>query len=320
MKKKIIAIIVVTIFLSAFSTFLYFYITMKPFRVGNYEYAFEHYNEWYEFDFSMSLEKYYGQEKKVKIPSHFLFGKIKYISYEAFEDNIYIENVIIPDTVRGIRIDAFSNCSNLKYIHLSTSLDYIDQAAFYHCTSLSEIVFPESLEIISCGAFNSCTSLKKIYIPEKLCFIGAGAFVGCTNLTNVEGGDGLEEIEENAFSGTPWLAEYEGDFVQINNILIKYNGQEKMVVIPENIVSTSSDAFCDSVVEEIYLNNVTNFNLVSYEYVKTNRKIKVHFENADECHIITHESTPKSFIFCGPEESHAIQYAKENGIEYIIEE
>ena len=58
--------------------------------------------------------------------------------------------------------------------------------------------------------------------------------------------EGLEEIETSTFWNTPWLDEYEGDFVQINDILIKYKGQEKVVAIPENIVSTSSKVFYDS--------------------------------------------------------------------------
>lgn len=389
MKKKVIAIIISAILISAIGTFLYFYISMKQFRVGDYEYAFVYFSghEWYEFDYELSIEKYYGEDKDVKIPSHFLFWKTTYIENRAFEDNFYIENVIIPDTVTGIGKRAFSNCSNLKSIKFSNSLDYIDTNAFRDCTSLSEVTFPESLRIIDINAFNGCTSLKSIYIPEKVRIIGDGVFANCTNLKTVTSGEGLEEIGVDAFWNTPWLDEYEGDFVQLNNILmeyrgkdneidipeniriisseafancsniisvtggeglekiesgafedtqwfedyeadfvelnnilIKYKGKERAVAIPENIVSTCENAFTHTNVEEIYMNNVSEFNLYSTGYPKTSGgKTKIHFKNTEEFEA-TAWFIDESFIFCGSEDSLAIQYAQENGIEYIIEE
>ena len=320
MKKKVIAIMLLVILISAVSAFLYLYISKKNFRVGAYGYSFDNHDEWYDLDFSLSVNKYYGEEKDIKIPSHFLFWKITHIGMFLFKNNTDIENAYIPDTVIEIESEAFINCSNLKSVRFSDSLDYIALRAFYNCTSLSEIELPESLDCIGYNVFNGCTSLESIYIPEKVRFIGDGAFYYCSNLKSVTGGAGLEVIEENAFEKTPWLDEYEGDFVQINNILIKYKGQEKEVVIPENIVSTSSDAFYDSEVEEIYMNDIRDFNLwISSEFVKINGKVKIHFGNSDEFKVTAWDPQER-FIFCCPSDSLAIQYAKENGIEYIIEE
>jgi len=382
MKKKVIAIIFLVILISAVSAFLYLYISKNNFRVGIYEYSFDNHDEWYDLDFSLSVKKYYGEEKDIKIPSHFLFWKITHIGMLLFKDNTYIENISIPDTVTSIGAEAFFNCSNLKSVKLSNSLDYINFNAFRNCTSLSEIELPESLTSIDYNVFGKCISLESIYIPEKVRFIGYGAFYCCTNLKSVTGGEGLEEIEADVFGKTPWLNEYEGDFVQLNNILIKYKGQDnnidipdniriisseafsdclnitsvtggegleiiasdvfddtqwieeyegdfvelnnilirykgqdKVVNIPENIVNTCEDAFSGSHVEEIYMNNVIEFNLFSTGYNKT----KIHFENMDEFKA-TAWFIDESFIFCGPEDSLPIQYAKENGIEYIIEE
>lgn len=220
---------------------------MKQFRVGDYEYEFVYFSghEWYDFDYELFIEKYYGEENDVKIPSHFLFWKITYIGAHAFEDNFYIENVIIPDTVIEIRDDAFRNCNNLKSIQLSSSLQYIDNATFSQCTELSEVTFPESLEAIDINAFSYCTSLKSIHIPEKVRIIEGGAFGGCTNLKTVTGGEGLEEIKVSTFGNTPWLDEYEGDFVQFSDILMEYRGKDNEIDIPENIRIISSDAFAD---------------------------------------------------------------------------
>lgn len=68
------------------------------------------------------------------------------------------------------------------------------------------------------------------------------------------------------------------------------------------------------------MNNVSEFNLYSTGYPKTSGgKTKIHFKNMDEFEA-TAWFIDESFIFCGSEDSLAIQYAKENGIEYIIEE
>ena len=68
------------------------------------------------------------------------------------------------------------------------------------------------------------------------------------------------------------------------------------------------------------MNDIRDFNLwISSEFVKINGKVKIHFGNSDEFKVTAWDPQER-FIFCGHSDSLAIQYAEENGIEYIIEE
>lgn len=69
----------------------------------------------------------------------------------------------IPDGVKGIGLDAFNQCSNLKQILIPEGVTSISDAAFYHCTSLQTITLPESLEELGYNVFSECESLKAIY-------------------------------------------------------------------------------------------------------------------------------------------------------------
>ena len=96
----------------------------------------------------------------------------------------------------------------------------IGPAAFAEKSTLTEVTLPAGLEKIDDYAFINCTSLSKITVGKKLWSIGI-----------------------SVFEGTPWLAAQTGDFVVTgDSVLIKYQGTESAVKIPDGIRHTS-DAF-----------------------------------------------------------------------------
>ncbi len=96
------------------------------------------------------LLRYVGSEAEVTIPAG-----VRTIGPEAFRDS-GVERVILPDTVRVIRENAFAGCS-----------------------ALTEVVLPPYLEKIADGAFRDCSVLRSITLPASLQEIAASAFDGC---------------------------------------------------------------------------------------------------------------------------------------------
>ena len=86
------------------------------------------------------------------------------------------ENIIIPDVVTEIGINAFYNCYNITTINIPNSVTRICDYAFYNCESLSSITIPNSVNEIGMETFAFCDKLKSIIIPNSVQYIGIGAF------------------------------------------------------------------------------------------------------------------------------------------------
>lgn len=75
------------------------------------------------------------------------------IAANAFERNIHINAVRLPDTVTQIGENAFFYCSNLAIVTLPEGLKEVGDGAFYGCSALKEIVIPASVSYIGAQAF-----------------------------------------------------------------------------------------------------------------------------------------------------------------------
>ena len=69
------------------------------------------------------------------------------------------------DTVTLIDCYAFSSCSSLKDITISSSVTYISIYAFASCSKLETITIGENVETIGGNTFYYCSSLKSNTIP-----------------------------------------------------------------------------------------------------------------------------------------------------------
>jgi hypothetical protein len=68
-----------------------------------------------------------------------------------------------------IGMEAFCNCTNLKYVNkLPSTLNEIGDEAFYNCYILDSIEFPEGLQVIGGSAFEGCESSMRIKIASAL--------------------------------------------------------------------------------------------------------------------------------------------------------
>jgi hypothetical protein len=91
----------------------------------------------------------------------------------------------VPDGVRSIEADAFSECVGLTSIFLPNSLEIIGDGAFGYNPQLTSLVIPNSVTYIGTTAFWICQGLTHITIPASVTYIGYQAFESCTGLRSI---------------------------------------------------------------------------------------------------------------------------------------
>lgn len=131
-----------------------------------------------------------------------------------------------------------------KYVLYDDGTAIISQ----HTGNESEIVVPDLLGgypvySIASGAFYANQNVTSVTFGKNLQVIGSSAFNGCPLLENVTIPETVWGIYPEAFADTPWYNKLTDEFVIVgDSVLLKYNGTESNVVIP-NTVKHISDAF-----------------------------------------------------------------------------
>ena len=110
-----------------------------------------------------------------------------------------ITNVVIPNTVTAIGINAFYNCSSLTSVTIPNSVTSIGDGVFDNCIGLTSVTIGNGVTSIGNGVFNNCSSLTSVTIPDSVTSIGNSAFNGCSGLTSVTIGSGVTSIGNYAF-------------------------------------------------------------------------------------------------------------------------
>ncbi len=124
-----------------------------------------------------------------------------------------------------------------------TLTKYAGEYAFADCVSLEEIVFAESFKdknIEKYFAYN-CKNLKNISLPNNIEFIGDMAFNGCSLIQYFDIPESVNRVYYGAFYNTAWFESLKEKFEIVGNgVLLKYNGTDTEVTIPENVKCISS--------------------------------------------------------------------------------
>ena len=134
-------------------------------------------------------------------------SELKTIKDYAFFKCISLNNFEMPNTTLSVGNSSFRYNASPTDIHLSTSLNYIDEYAFGEC-GFSHITLPESLANIQAGAFINNEHLQEITLPERLQGLGSAAFENNSALESVTFHTALETmtIGNNAFNLCPVLS------------------------------------------------------------------------------------------------------------------
>lgn len=143
-------------------------------------------------------------------------------------------HVVIPEGITAIEENVFFN-KTMESVAFPSTLVRIGKYAFFCCRDLKNIKLPVNLEEAAEGAFDNCISLESADLSEtKLVRIENYLFNRCGKLATVIFPDKVTEIGSLAFSSTLSL---------------------KNVKIPVNTRFIGLDAFRESGVEEVALNN-----------------------------------------------------------------
>lgn len=138
---------------------------------------------------------------KVEVPAEIDGLPVQVIGEHAFASIPAITEIVLPNTVKTIDKQAFTQCTSLEKINIPDKVKQIKDETFLSCKALKEVRLPNYTNSIGVRAFWGCTSLEKINIPPTVKTIGEQAFQDCKCLVNIDIPDGVTSIENNTFNG-----------------------------------------------------------------------------------------------------------------------
>ncbi len=150
---------------------------------------------------------------------------------KEYEDTYAVENKAESGDVYTFYIPY-----SLKKVTVTNDLK---SQAFENCIGIEEVVIEKNVNKIGESAFRNCTGLKKLKF-KSIGLIEKYAFSNCNNLFDVEFPDTVFGVSYCAFEGNPWLDNRMEEFVLVGDgVLLKYNGTDKNVIIPDTVKSIS---------------------------------------------------------------------------------
>lgn len=90
----------------------------------------------------------------------------------SFSGAVYLEHVIIPDSVSIIDTAAFEYCEKLSQVDIGSNVSVIEELTFLGCRSLKQITLPESLSTLGGNVFGDNYDLISASPLERICFLG----------------------------------------------------------------------------------------------------------------------------------------------------
>ena len=185
----------------------------------------------------------------VTIPEKINGTDVVEISGGAFLYRSAVTNIVIPDSVTKIGVNAFLGtgwhdslsdgpvyAGKVLYSYKGTmpentvitiaqgTLSVVD-SAFSARENLTGVVFADSVRYIGSCAFSDCTALSAAVLPGSLVSIGSQAFSNCTSLSSVTVNSDIAFIGSEAFLNTPWLNSQPAGPLYVGKTLYKYCGK-----------------------------------------------------------------------------------------------
>ena len=130
--------------------------------------------------------------------------------------NVFGPEWTVPDTVKIIAREAFSNNETLKTLHLPEGLEIIGERAFMAC-GLREIVLPASVRKVGDMAFWECGSLRKAVILNPETRVPPNTFCDCGRLREIQYGSQLFSDRFFHLKGLPFLTPHMEDEANLDH-------------------------------------------------------------------------------------------------------
>ncbi len=227
--------------------------------------------DWYSDEFSADLTLYANWvNEEDGIPYVYVElddGTIEIRSYTGHRRYITIPDTIDGKPVTSIGIEAFAKESDLREVHLPSSLVRIRDGAFSGCSNLIGITIPDSVTVIGDMAFYDNLRLSSVSFgaESQLQSIGEFAFSGCVKLRTFTLPRTVTELSHSAFCRDTAIISFavqSGNtaYTAVNGILCNADasvlicypyGKTGDAVIPETVTAVGSYGFryakCQSV-------------------------------------------------------------------------
>lgn len=84
------------------------------------------------------------------------------IPKEAHRSDNTLVNFLIPEGIKVINSQAFTECEKLETVKIANTVEVIGEHAFSYCTSLTRVTIPASVKSIGEEAFAHCTGLREV--------------------------------------------------------------------------------------------------------------------------------------------------------------
>lgn len=151
---------------------------------------------------------YYSPFYNTKITNVVIGDTVKRIPSYFFCKADFLEDVVLPDSVSEIGVEAF-RYSSIKNITLPANLIIIENRAFYGTdVEIEGNTFPEGMRMIGQDAFAYCHEIRDVYIPDSVVDVAEGAFEACKKLSKVRMSPNVRLIATRAFYGCTVLTEF----------------------------------------------------------------------------------------------------------------
>ena len=205
--------------------------------------------------------------KEIDVPATFNGLPVWEIGTKAFENNLNITKVTLPETLNSIGNLAFTGCTALESIELPYGLTFIGIRAFSgtalktlsipdsiwgeisimvdNCVNLEYIKLPNGIKNIKSKFFDNTPKLKSVTLPESVSSIGAEAFVG-SSIESIKIPKNVWGIFESAFENTKIRSvEFEKGSVLESIYEKAFKGCKdlKSIVIPATVKGIGEGAF-----------------------------------------------------------------------------
>lgn len=263
------------------------------------------------------------------------------ISDNAFNDELNISSVRIPDSVLAIGDSAFAWCQNIKTVNIGSGVTEIGKDAFSFCRNIEKFIvdeqnnyfcsdeygalydknqsvllhypnnnrikkyiLPETIKHINDCALRENTFVEEVVLNDGLEVIGNEAFCDCFRLRNIVFPDSLLEIGDAAFGHIF----FDSDIVLPKNL--RYIGECALLAVSLDTMTVKG---MDTQFGE-YSNNFTEFTISG---ISTDKFVELLIQDDDslgEYMVFYDDIIPIGTIRCHAG-STAEAYAKENGID-----
>ncbi len=247
--------------------------------------------------------------EEIVVPSAYNGLPVIRIASRAFENNVNLKKIILPDTLLYIDNFAFAGCTALEYIDLPNSLDCMQKDVFsgsgirtldltdntalntfgcVDCPNLESVKLPKNLTILDPYCLKNTPKLKSITLPDSMKYIGMNNFVG-SSIESIKIPKKVYYIGESAFENTVINSvEFEkgSELKTIKESAFKGCSNLKSIVIPASVTTIGTFAFWDC----------TNLTSVTFEEGSELETLNDLFKNT----CITEFTIPKSVTEIAP--------------------